>query len=103
MNRRVAAVLTQALLAALAVGCGGATEVPEGFDTGAQDLSSPAVCTYRGKIYRPGDRFPSADGCNTCACRQGGEIVCTQRACAPCRPGAVFPAPDGCNTCSCGP
>jgi hypothetical protein len=40
------------------------------------------MCSYEGKSYRPGDRFPASDGCNTCSCGSDGSIACTLRACA---------------------
>jgi hypothetical protein len=58
---------------------------------------------------RAGERFPSADGCNTCTCGVGGAVACTERACAPTDGGGApdasgpidaGPAPDaGARTC----
>ncbi len=70
------------------------------------------VCEYGGKVYAPGDKFPSTDRCNTCSCEENGNVACTEKACAPgagtCEyngavyaQGETFPADDGCNTCSC--
>ncbi|KAL8578186.1 hypothetical protein ACOMHN_051741 [Nucella lapillus] len=33
------------------------------------------------RIYREGQRFKSADGCNTCACSENGGVFCTEMAC----------------------
>ena len=68
------------------------------------------VCVSGGVTYRPGDSFPSPDGCNQCGCGEGGQVACTARACAPTcsydgniyMEGQSFPSTDGCNTCSCG-
>jgi hypothetical protein len=40
-----------------------------------------AACVYQGQPYDVGESFPAADGCNTCSCRQGGEVQCTQMNC----------------------
>ncbi len=40
-------------------------------------------CLYEGLRYAIGERFPDADGCNTCTCEDGGGVSCTERACAP--------------------
>jgi hypothetical protein len=42
-------------------------------------------CLYAGYSRKPGDQFPSIDGCNTCSCTKSGDIVCTEKAC-PCMP-----------------
>ncbi|XP_056003662.1 papilin-like [Ostrea edulis] len=39
------------------------------------------VCTYNGKVYTPGQSFPSTDGCNTCTCRSNGHVTCTRMTC----------------------
>lgn len=39
-----------------------------------------ANCTYRGKTYKSGERFPATDGCNSCSCDKG-RIACTTIAC----------------------
>lgn len=39
------------------------------------------TCSYGGMAYPVGTSFPSSDGCNTCSCTAGGQIVCTLRAC----------------------
>ncbi len=44
-------------------------------------LGKNGVCFYNGASYRPGQSFPSTDGCNTCSCTEGGGIACTRRAC----------------------
>jgi len=37
-------------------------------------------CNYEGRLIKEGETIKSADGCNSCGC-EGGEIVCTLRAC----------------------
>jgi len=76
------------------------------------------TCAYLGKIYRPGDSFGAADGCDICTCTARALVECTATGCAdagadtattcdhagkPYSLGATFPADDGCNTCSCVP
>lgn len=39
------------------------------------------VCIVDGVRHRPGDTFPSSDGCNTCSCGKDGVVACTLRAC----------------------
>jgi hypothetical protein len=66
-------------------------------------------CDYAGKHYAVGDSFPDRNGCNQCACSEGGEVSCTDKACAVgCEydgvhydAGATFPSDDGCNQCAC--
>ena len=41
----------------------------------------PKSCVYEGNTYKPGESFPSGDGCNTCTCNNG-EVACTLIACA---------------------
>lgn len=41
----------------------------------------PRACVMDGVRYRPGDSFPSSDGCNTCFCGEDGQIGCTLRLC----------------------
>jgi len=51
------------------------------------------TCEYNGAIYPVGESFPSADGCNTCACDANGDVFCTAMACAPevdCDPANAF-------------
>ena len=43
------------------------------------------------KTYKIGETFPSADGCNTCACTANG-VVCTRLACVPSGPGGNTPS-----------
>jgi eight-cysteine-cluster-containing protein len=71
-------------------------------------------CVQDGKVYQPGDTFPSSDGCNSCSCTVNGQIACTLKACVDAgasgcfyqgkryEVGQSFPAADGCNTCNCG-
>ena len=37
-------------------------------------------CSFRGKIYKSGDRFPDLEACNDCFCSNGG-VGCTEMAC----------------------
>jgi len=68
------------------------------------------TCIVAGVEHAVGDTFPSADGCNTCSCGQGGEVSCTLMGCVETctydgvvhQAGATFPSTDGCNTCTCG-
>jgi pacifastin inhibitor LCMII len=94
------------LLAAFA-GCSGSVTNPDG-------------CSYNGKAYQVGDKFPASDGCNSCSCGERGEVQCTLIGCGPgpgpgpdpdagpyCSVGGKRYAPgqqvsnDGCNTCVC--
>lgn len=83
--------------------------------TGAT-IGDKKVCEYGGKVYAPGDPFPSADQCNTCSCSTTGDVACTLRGCQPndnppsdsClyqgetyASGAAVPSDDGCNACFC--
>ena len=52
---------------------GGPCATPDGGGAGG--------CVYEGKRYAAGDSFPSADGCNSCSCSEGGQVACTLRAC----------------------
>lgn len=80
-----------------AVGCIGALGACNGYDLGdilgaIGDSSGHGhghghgghggVCVLDGERYRPGDTFPSSDGCNTCSCGEDGQIACTLRFCA---------------------
>jgi len=66
-------------------------------------------CTYNGQNVAPGESVPADDGCNTCACSDSGEMVCTMMACPTfCEDetgqynyGDTWDAADGCNTCVC--
>ena len=40
----------------------------------------PVTCEYNGKTYQKGEERPAADGCNACACDQGG-WSCTKLKC----------------------
>lgn len=40
----------------------------------------PSSCSYYGKIYEDGARFPAGDGCNSCGC-DDGNVACTEIAC----------------------
>ena len=43
--------------------------------------TQPTVCKYNGKTYKPGESYPSKDGCNKCTCQKDGSSLCTQKAC----------------------
>lgn len=52
------------------------------------------VCIVDGERHRPGEAFPSSDGCNTCTCGDDGLVACTERACIPtCETDADCPVP----------
>jgi Kazal-type serine protease inhibitor domain/Pacifastin inhibitor (LCMII) len=38
-------------------------------------------CVVAGVRHRPGDSFPSSDGCNQCFCGEDGQVGCTLRFC----------------------
>ena len=44
--------------------------------------------------YKVGDTFKSLDGCNSCGCQEGGQVACTEMACAPATPACK---PTGCS------
>jgi hypothetical protein len=58
-------------------------------DAGAAP-DSRVVCTFNGTTYLPGESV--FDGCNTCSCGSGGQMMCTARACPP---ADAAPATDG--------
>ena len=41
------------------------------------------TCFYNGKKYATGESFQAMDGCNTCGCKHGGEVLCSMYACTP--------------------
>lgn len=43
---------------------------------------SGVTCELNGFIYKQDQTFPSADGCNTCTCVSGENVICTEKACA---------------------
>jgi hypothetical protein len=43
--------------------------------------SSDRQYEYNGRLYRPGETFLDADGCNTCSFSQDGQLQCTLMAC----------------------
>ena len=50
--------------------------------SGVEPPPVPVVpCQYNGQTYHVGDSFASADGCNGCSCLDGGQVVCSARAC----------------------
>jgi hypothetical protein len=77
------------------------------------NIGDQKVCEYDGKVYAPGDQFPSEDHCNTCSCTAEGSVACTDKACAPSGTGTCdyngtvyalgdgFQDIDGCNSCNC--
>lgn len=57
--------------------------LPDGWyaDRSCQLSPTPgSVCIYEGRTYRSGERFPAADGCNSCSC-DNGKVACTLIAC----------------------
>ena len=43
-------------------------------------IFNSGTCSYGGKRYAVGERFPYTDGCNTCECRTDG-VACTIMGC----------------------
>jgi von Willebrand factor type C domain len=39
------------------------------------------TCEYDGVTYEVGDSFEDSEGCNICACEEGGNVACTTLAC----------------------
>lgn len=71
--RRLLSTLGVSTVGALvAAGCGGASS------------SNGEQCVYAGHTYARGDRFPAADGCNTCVCEADGSASCTLLGCETC-------------------
>lgn len=81
---------------------------------GLAGCGGAGTCSYEGKSYSSGERFPAADGCNTCSCGADGQVACTELACGggQCtypagqggkvyRAGESFPSTDACNSCAC--
>ncbi len=70
-------------------------------------------CDSGGNHYSVGDKFASADGCNTCECTEEYGVICSEMGCPPPPPttckyngktyqvGDSFPDVDDCNDCSC--
>lgn len=46
------------------------------------ECAKPTTCSYNGKVYKEGETFTDANGCNACVC-SGGQVACTDRACPP--------------------
>ena len=99
--------------AAQLLACGGTVSDPgagaaagSGAGGGASAGASGTSCTYEGKTYADGERFPASDGCNSCAC-QKGSVSCTLLACATgCQSGGQWYQPGDtfkvdCNSCVC--
>ena len=73
-----------ALAPLLVLGGCGEYDFGDIFDTNdGNGQGGPRVCIVDGVRHRPGDTFPSSDGCNTCSCREDGQVACTLRACVP--------------------
>lgn len=78
-------------VAFVSLGCGALG--PAGPMPGAGGVTPGAPgCEVGGEAYALGESFPSADGCNTCICEEGGGVACTERACPP-------PEPTECEAC----
>lgn len=64
----------------------------------------PSACPAHIAVCEEGDTQMADDGCNTCACVNGG-WACTKKGCQNqkpvCEKGETMPADDGCNTCQC--
>lgn len=64
---------------------GGAPEndagLPPADAGGRSDGGSAPGCRLEGVLQSVGTSFPANDGCNTCSCLEGGQTVCTLRAC----------------------
>ncbi|APR81049.1 Hypothetical protein A7982_06396 [Minicystis rosea] len=64
-------------------------------------------CEVDGASHPVGTSFPAEDGCNTCTCTEGGEVLCTRTACVEGCNDAVGSHEVGatwkvdCNSCSC--
>ncbi|XP_012939323.1 kielin/chordin-like protein [Aplysia californica] len=83
-------------------------------------VHSALSCTYQGKDFKIGEKFPAVDGCNECVCGAIG-VLCTKMMCSfkttvpagkSCTVdvagvpttypnGQSYKSPDGCNTCVC--
>jgi hypothetical protein len=66
--------------------CDGVIDTGQRDDNNCPMYACPAVpepgsCSMNGRLYKPGENFPSGDGCNTCTCTENGRIACTLRAC----------------------
>ncbi len=82
-----------------------------GADGCSDSTRSEPTCEHGGKTYSPGQRFPAADGCNTCSCSDTGDVECTLLGCEAqgesCEwrgetyAHATQVPSDDCNTCAC--
>ncbi len=114
MNHRI--LFASAILSVLA-GCDSSVTSDDG---------SKGGCTVGEDTHAVGDTFSAPDGCNSCTCQEGQQIMCTAMACGgeggsgngggqgggasgTCNyagvehaAGDTFPSDDGCNGCSCG-
>lgn len=63
--------------------------------SGGANGNASGGCSYGGSRQTAGKSFPSMDGCNTCLCTAGGDVACTEIACAPGRPVVGGPAIGG--------
>lgn len=82
--RAIWIVVCALVLAGTACRSGGSSQ-PARPDPNATDMT-PARCRVDGREYEVGERFPAADGCNTCTCEEDGRIACTEIACIGCDP-----------------
>jgi len=57
-------------------------------------------CDWNGRHYQVGDIFPKGDGCNTCQCQEGGDVVCTVTACVDGGAPDAGPLPDALPACA---
>ena len=55
---------------------------PCGREPLGSSVDAGQLCTYKGKTYTQGARFPSVDGCNLCSCDPDGVARCTVKACS---------------------
>ena len=40
-----------------------------------------AGCSYKGRDYNVGEKFPAGDDCNTCTCKRNGRVDCSDKTC----------------------
>lgn len=91
-------------------GCNSCSCTAQGIACTEMACAGGGTCSYGGKTYPVGASFPSEDGCNSCGCSEGGNVSCTEKACAPktCKgpDGKIYQAGEtfqlSCNTCGCG-
>nr|XP_022311376.1 kielin/chordin-like protein [Crassostrea virginica]XP_022312436.1 kielin/chordin-like protein [Crassostrea virginica] len=67
----------------------------------------PTGCSYKGRDYNVGQKFPAGDDCNTCTCKRNGRVDCSDKTCfckyngKKVKVGESVPKGDNCNTCTC--